>query len=61
MTLCKEQSFTVKHPHTLWHFPLEVEERNCPKRTMYPNSMDEILACMMDQSPQKKWDARANL
>lgn len=23
--------------------------------------MDEILACTMDQSPQKKWDARANL
>lgn len=28
---------------------------------MYPNSMDEILACTMDQSPQNKWDARANL
>jgi hypothetical protein len=31
------------------------------KLTMYPNSMDEILACTMDQSPQRKWEARANL
>ena len=28
---------------------------------MYPNSMVEILAWMMDHKPQKKWDAKENL
>lgn len=41
--------------------PLWKQKREFTPRTMYPNSMDEILACTMDQSPQKKWDARANL
>lgn len=29
--------------------------------TMYPNSILDILAWMMDQSPQRKWDASAYL
>lgn len=29
--------------------------------TMYPNSIVEILAWIMDHRPQKKWEARANL
>lgn len=29
--------------------------------TMYPNSILEILAWMMDHSPQRKWDANAYL
>lgn len=31
------------------------------KLTRYPNSMDEIFACIIDHRPQKKCDARANL
>ncbi len=29
--------------------------------TMYPNSILDSLAWMMDHSPQKKWDAKAYL
>ena len=62
------------HPARVWNgcFPpsihvrrsiffLGAEEKATWRHTMYPNSMDEILACTTDQSPQKKWDARANL
>jgi hypothetical protein len=46
--------------HRYCHSP-ESRKELAFSHTMYPNSMEEILACTIDQSPQKKWEARANL
>lgn len=65
-TFLNSRSQTKKHR---WERTIayENERRQYPTApcsyclTMYPNSILDILAWMMDHSPQRKWDAKAYL